>query len=81
MSITIERIEYGGWPNCYRFSNQRIELIITTDVGPRVIRLGFVGQDNEFKEYPDMLGQTGGKEWRIYSGHRFWHAPEQQDRT
>ncbi len=81
MSTTIERIEYGGWPNCYRFSNQQIELIITTDVGPRVIRLGFVGQDNEFHEYQDMLGQMGGNTWRIYGGHRFWHAPEQQNRT
>jgi hypothetical protein len=28
-----------------------------------------------------MLGQTGGDEWRVYGGHRFWHAPEHPQRT
>jgi hypothetical protein len=28
-----------------------------------------------------MAGQTGGSEWRIYGGHRLWHAPEVPSRT
>ncbi len=62
-------------------SNGTVELIATTDVGPRIIRYGFVGQDNEFKENPGDLGQTGGERWRAYGGHRLWHAPENQPRT
>ena len=77
----LEKISYGGWDNCYRLSNDIVDLVITTDVGPRIIRFGFVGQGNVFKEYPDMLGKTGGDEWRIYGGHRFWHAPEAYERT
>ncbi|UCC65065.1 MAG: hypothetical protein JSV36_08535 [Anaerolineae bacterium] len=77
----MEKIRYRGWPNCYRLSNDIVDLIVTTDVGPRIIRFGFVGQDNEFKEYEEMTGQTGGDEWRIYGGHRLWHAPEVQPRT
>ncbi|MGD9144665.1 MAG: hypothetical protein PVI80_03810 [Anaerolineae bacterium] len=77
----MERISYKGWPNCYRLSNGLVDLVVTADVGPRIIRLGFVGQDNEFKEFSDMLGQTGGDEWRIYGGYRLWHAPEAQPRT
>lgn len=77
----MERISYKGWPNCYRLANGLIDLVVTADVGPRIIRLGFVGQDNEFKEFADMLGQTGGDEWRIYGGHRLWHAPEALPRT
>ena len=50
--------EYRGWPNCYRLSNGLIDLIVTTDVGPRVIRFGFVGEENEFKEYDDDGGQA-----------------------
>jgi hypothetical protein len=57
-----------------------VELILTTDVGPRVIRYGFVGDKNEFKEFPEMVGKTGGDEWRIYGGHRLWHSPEYKPR-
>lgn len=77
----MEKSAYGGWKNCYRLANRRIELIVTGDVGPRVIRFGFVGGENEFKEYPAMLGKTGGRKWRIYGGHRLWHAPEVEPRT
>lgn len=77
----LEKINYGGWPNCYRLSNGIVDLVATTDVGPRIIRFGFVGEQNEFKEYQEMLGQTGGDQWRIYGGHRLWHAPEDTART
>lgn len=79
--VTIEKVAYGGWPNCYRMTNGTIELIATTDVGPRIIRFGFVGGRNEFKEYPDQMGKTGGDEWRIYGGHRLWHSPERKPRS
>lgn len=79
--VTMEKVEYGGWPNCVKLTNGKIELVVTTDVGPRVIRLGFVGGQNLLKEYADMLGKTGGDEWRIYGGHRLWHAPEAMPRT
>ena len=38
----MERVEYGGWANCYRLHNDVVELIVTADVGPRIIRFGFV---------------------------------------
>ena len=80
-SLAIETVEYGGWPNCVRISNGEIELVATTDVGPRVIRLGFVGGQNLFKNYESVLGRTGDKEWHNYGGHRLWHAPEVFPRT
>ncbi len=76
-----EKVSFKGWSNCARLSNKQIELIVTGDVGPRVIRLGFIGKGNLFAEYADMLGKTGGDEWRIYGGHRLWHAPEHPLRT
>ena len=80
-AVAIEKTEYKGWPNCYRMSNGRIELIATTDVGPRIISLRVPGGPNEFKEFDGMIGKTGGDEWRIYGGHRLWHAPETRPRT
>ncbi|HVN55506.1 MAG TPA: hypothetical protein VMT46_14320 [Anaerolineaceae bacterium] len=79
--MDIELTSYAGWSNCIRVSNPLVDLVITTVVGPRVIRFGFVGDRNEFKEYSQMLGKTGGDEWRIYGGHRLWHAPEQMPRS
>jgi len=36
-TVRVEKTEYKGWPNCYRVSNGEVELIVTGDVGPRVI--------------------------------------------
>jgi hypothetical protein len=74
------KTKYHGW-NCLRLANKEVELLVTLDVGPRVIRFGFLGGENEFKEYAAMLGKKGGREWRIYGGHRLWHAPEHPVRT
>jgi hypothetical protein len=81
VALKIETVEYGGWPNCLRLSNGDIELVATTNVGPRIIRLGFVGGQNLFKNYADVLGRTGDPEWHNYGGHRLWHAPEVFPRT
>lgn len=80
-AVTKETITYGGWPHCVRLSNGKVELVATTDVGPRVIRLAIVGGRNLFKELPGQIGQTGGNEWRAYGGHRLWHAPEAMPRS
>lgn len=79
--VEMQKIEYAGWSNCIQISNGQIELIATTDVGPRIIRWAFVGGKNLFKENPDQLGKTGGEKWVAYGGHRFWHAPETMPRT
>jgi hypothetical protein len=76
----MQEISYAGWPRCIRLANQNVELIATTDVGPRIIRFGFVGGPNLLKEFPEA-GKTGGDAWRSYGGHRLWHAPEVMPRT
>jgi len=79
--VLVEKVTYAGWNNCYRMSNGEVELIAVADVGPRIIRFGFVGEENEFFENKSDLGKTGGNEWRIYGGHRLWAAPESSPRT
>lgn len=78
--MKIEEISYQGW-NCLHLSNAHIEVIVTLDVGPRIIRCGFIDGPNFFKEYPETLGAKDGKTWNIYGGHRLWHAPENNPRT
>lgn len=71
-----EKINYAGWPNCIRLYNDRIELVATTDVGPRIVKFGFIDGQNLLYLDPAHKGTTGGKDWRIYGGHRLWLAPE-----
>jgi hypothetical protein len=75
-AVKVEKTEYRGWANCYRVSNGEIEVIVTSDVGPRIIRFGFVGGQNLFKEFPDQLGRSGEEKFQLRGGDRVWKAPE-----
>lgn len=72
----IEEITYHGWKRNLLMRRNGIELVITLEVGPRLIRYGFVGGQNVFKEYPAQMGKSGEDTWCIRGGHRFWTAPE-----
>lgn len=71
-----EKLNYEGWPNCIRLYNDKVELIVTTDVGPRIVKFGFIGKQNLLYLVPEHRGTSGGNDWRIYGGHRLWLAPE-----
>jgi len=81
MTVTFETIDYAGWQSCTRVHNGLIDVVVPASIGIRVMRLGFVGEANQFLEVPAHRGLTGGDEWRIYGGHRLWHAPETRERT
>ena len=49
-----EKYSYGGWKNCIRLSNGIIELVATTDVGPRIIRFAGLNGENLFKEFKEV---------------------------
>ncbi|MBA3725780.1 MAG: hypothetical protein H0W86_04840 [Armatimonadetes bacterium] len=63
----MEIVPYGGWNKCVRLAAAISELLITAEVGPRIIPFGLVGGPNEFVEYPDQV-ETGGGQYRIYGG-------------
>jgi hypothetical protein len=77
----MEIVYFEGLPNCIRLSNREIELIITTDVGPRIIRCGYINGQNLLYVSGSEKGKTGGNDWHIYGGHRLWHSPEVMPRT
>lgn len=70
------KVNFGDWPNCIRLSNSECEIIVTTDIGPRIVRFGFINKQNFFHLSSEDCGKTGGDKWRIYGGHRLWLAPE-----
>jgi len=75
-AVKIEKIDFQGWPNSYRISNGTVEAVVTGDVGPRIIRYGFVGGQNLFKEFAEQIGKSGEKDWQARGGHRLWIGPE-----
>jgi hypothetical protein len=80
-AVKIEKINYKGWPNSYRITNGEVELVVTSDIGPRIMRYGFVGGQNLFKEFTEQLGKSGEPAWQTRGGHRIWAAPEDPVRT
>jgi len=76
-----EQVAFRGWPHSRRLSNGTVDLVVTTDVGPRVVRYGFEGKDNVLCEVRDEDGITGGDVWHTFGGHRLWHSPEANPRT
>ena len=77
----MEKVHFNGWDNNVRLANGEIELIVSSDVGPRVVRAGFLDGPNLFAEIEGQQGGTGETEWMIRGGHRLWIAPEAKPRS
>jgi hypothetical protein len=79
--ITIKELIYKDFGKCIEISNGVVDLLVTVDIGPRIIRFGFVGEENEFCENTEVNKQVWNGEWRILGGHRLWHSPEGDPRS
>ncbi|HNW84690.1 MAG TPA: hypothetical protein PKH46_04150 [Candidatus Cryosericum sp.] len=74
-------VAFRGWQHCQLLTNGTVEVIVTTDVGPRVVRYGLAGGPNVLCEVHEEDGLTGGDTWHTFGGHRLWHAPEASPRS
>lgn len=72
---------YAGWDNCLHVQHEDLSLIITLDVGPRILSCRFRDGPNLFCEFPDELGARSGEDYMLFGGHRLWHAPEGKPRS
>jgi hypothetical protein len=77
----VEKVEYRGWKNNLKLSNGVVEVLVTLDVGPRILGYRLVGGPNVLKEYAGQLGRSGEPDWQIRGGHRLWTSPEDLTRT
>lgn len=71
--VKVEKVSCLNLPNCLKLSNGQVEVVVTTDIGPRVIRYAFIGGENILAEIP---GKPGAAEWQTWGGHRLWIGPE-----
>lgn len=77
----MKKVAFEGWKNCIELLSGDFKIIVSTDVGPRVMG-GFVGKSkNIFNVDPKLAGTSGAEEWVNYGGHRLWHSPEMMPRT
>lgn len=78
--VTVETTTYEDWENCLRVTNDIVEVVATTTVGPRIVHFGFVDGRNELF-IPEEEGADSDEEWKLHGGHRLWHSPEDETRT
>jgi len=71
MGHTIKLIDYAGWKNCILLSNGIFEAVISTEIGPRILRYAEVGGANVLYLDEFTAGQTEAPVWRAYGGRRF----------
>lgn len=86
MGIKFSEISYKNFGKCIKMENESTTLIITVDVGPRIIYYGLNGKQNIFREDINRDTFNDKKElhdffetdenWYIYGGHRLWSSPE-----
>ena len=84
--VTITEIQYKNFGRCLEMKNDTATVVVTLDIGPRIISYHLNGRENilledeqrvffergeSFKEY---FGED--KTWYIYGGHRLWSSPE-----
>lgn len=79
--ISIKEVSYKEYGKCVQISNGVVDLLITVDMGPRIIRYGFLEKENVLCENPSLTKEVSLGEWRILGGHRLWHSPESDPRS
>jgi hypothetical protein len=79
--VKADKVPCYGQADCDRLSNGTVEVVVPTSFGPRIVRYGFVNQENVLGESPDVTAVTELGEWKPRGGHRLWHAPEGSPRS
>lgn len=65
--------------DCIVLNNGAVELLVTQNVGPRILALRPQGHTNIFAELPHtVIERPGEKPFRFWGGHRLWYAPEER---
>ena len=81
--ISIKEVKYKNFGKCLAISNDFMEVFVTVDIGPRIIKCNLKNHENMMFEdvernfssdVSSMFGED--KTWYTYGGHRIWLSPE-----
>lgn len=91
LAIAIKEVNFENYGKCVHISNGIIEVIVTIDVGPRIVRFGFVSEKNMLYNDLERKYVTSGSDYESfygkenkfyhYGGHRLLLSPENMPRT
>ena len=91
MAVTVKEIEFSNFGKCIEISNGKCDVVITKEIGPRIIRVGLVGKENVMFNDVERTNITWdktmdehfyqGAKWINYGGHRLWVSPEKMPDT
>ena len=86
--VSIKEVSFKNFGKCLAISNDVMELYVTVDIGPRIIKCNLHGRENlmfediERRQNCDVSSYYGeGKRWYIIGGHRLWLSPESMPET
>lgn len=83
--MEIKEIGYENYGNCVEITNGVIDIVVTVDFGPRIVRFGFVESENvfyndldrkhsaRFENFSALFGKNSV--FYPYGGHRVWLSP------
>lgn len=84
--VKVTEISYKNFGRCVKMENEVASVIVTIDVGPRIISYSLNGRENVLLEDVDRVFSDDGEElkemfgndkvWYIYGGGRLWSSPE-----
>jgi hypothetical protein len=80
LPVAIQVVHFAGFDNCVEFLHQGLRLVVTTEVGPRILFFGFEDGPNMLLVKKEHEGLKDGL-YHSYGGHRLWIAPESRQRT
>ncbi|MBS1725535.1 MAG: hypothetical protein JST51_02355 [Armatimonadetes bacterium] len=78
--MTSERCSLAGFDGCIVLRTGDLKMVVTTEVGPRILYFGREGGPNMLLVRKEHAGQKGGP-YRSYGGHRLWIGPEDKRKT
>ena len=89
--MELKEIDFENYGNCVRLSNGVVDVVVTIDCGPRIVRFGFVDGENllfndferKYKIQNEYMEDLYGKDAAcyFYGGHRLWLAPERMPQS
>ncbi len=85
MSVNVSTVDYLRFGKCVRIANDDAEVLVTVDVGPRIISYRRMSGENllfndlEGKNIvtkPSIMETFGKPVFELWGGHRMWATPE-----
>lgn len=79
MPISVSRVDYHGWKDCYLLSSIALEVIVVPAIG-RIMQMRRVGDETgvlwENRELDGQMAKPDSGTWANFGGDKCWPAPQ-----